>query len=138
MSQTSAQQRKKTAEPRRMIPGLPTGRIKEGRRLRSFRLALIAHCGGSPSIVQQTLIDRAVMLSCHLSRFDLRAADYQAEPSDHSGRQYLAWSNSLSRILRTLGLDAQRPADPEQDPYWLATSSKKYFWEAAHFRDDDE
>ena len=43
-------------------------------RLREFRAGLIAHTGGSPSLVQLALIDRATVLQHHLTTFDRKAA----------------------------------------------------------------
>jgi hypothetical protein len=90
---------------RRVIPGLPTGRIKEGRRLQAFRADLIRHVGGAPTKVQAVLIDRATMLQCHVSRMDIQAL-VTGGMSDHASRQYLAWSNTLTRTLARLGLEA--------------------------------
>jgi hypothetical protein len=90
---------------RRVIPGLPTGRIKEGRRLQAFRADLIRHVGGVPTKVQAVLIDRATMLQCHVSRMDIQAL-VTGGMSDHASRQYLAWSNTLTRTLARLGLEA--------------------------------
>ncbi len=95
-----------------MIPGLPTGRIKEGRRLQRFRADLISHVGGSPTKVQSVLIDRATMLQCHLSRMDATALK-DGGMSDHASRQYLAWSNTLARTLVRLGLEATPPPKPK-------------------------
>jgi hypothetical protein len=98
---------------RRVIPGLPTGRIKEGRRLQAFRADLIRHVGGAPTKVQAVLIDRATMLQCHVSRMDIQAL-VAGGMSDHASRQYLAWSNTLTRTLARLGLDAAPPPPPRQ------------------------
>lgn len=48
------------------------------------------------------------MLTLHIARMDARANE-DGELSDHASRQYLAWSNSLTRTLRTLGLDETAP-----------------------------
>jgi hypothetical protein len=98
--------------PRLVLPGLPTGRIKEGRRLRAFRVALIRHVGGAPSRVQIALIDRATLLQCHVSRMDTQALQ-DGGMSDHASRQYLAWSNTLTRTLRQLGVNAATTAPAE-------------------------
>jgi hypothetical protein len=109
--------------PRSVIPGLPTGRIKEGRRLQAFRAALIEHVGGAPTKVQAVLIDRATMLQCHVSRMDTQALQ-DGGMSDHASRQYLAWSNSLTRTLRELGL-AAAPAPKDPRPFWERMSSQR-------------
>jgi hypothetical protein len=56
------------------------------------------------------MIERAVMLSVYLARMDT-AALKGAAMSDHASRRYLAWSNTLTRTLRQLGLKgvAERP-----------------------------
>ena len=53
---------------------LPSAATGEGKRLREFRAGLIAHTGGSPSLVQLALIDRATVLQHHLTTFDRKAA----------------------------------------------------------------
>lgn len=99
-----------------IIPGLPTGRIKEGRRLQRFRAGLVAHVGGVPTRVQAALIDRATMLQCHISRMDAKAL-LEGGMSQHATREYLAWSNTLTRTLRTLGLEAAPPPKQRWQPY---------------------
>lgn len=82
------------------------GRTREGRLARQARADLTAHVGGRPSAVQRVLIDRAVQLTLHVARLDIRLAE-RGEMSEHAAREYLAWSNTLTRTLRELGL---RPA----------------------------
>jgi hypothetical protein len=48
------------------------------------------------------------MLQVHLARMDERMFG-EGELSDHAGRQYLAWANSVSRMLQALGLKASQP-----------------------------
>jgi hypothetical protein len=102
---------------------MPSGRLKEGRRLRAFRAALIAHCGGAPTLVQATLIDRAVMLQCHVSRMDEKALR-DGGLSDHATREYLAWSNSLGRTLALIGFDPA-PAPVDTRPPWLRVQQRE-------------
>ena len=90
---------------------LPSGRMAEGRRLREFRADLIAHCGGRPSAVQQTLIDRATVLQHQLTTYD-RRAKADGGLSDHATRVYLAWQNTLTRTLLAIGLDARHARAP--------------------------
>lgn len=49
------------------------------------------------------LIDQAAMLALRLHLMDKESI---ADPamSERNGRQYLAWANSLSRLLRQLGI----------------------------------
>lgn len=86
------------------------GRTRESRLMRGTRAALIAHLGGRPSVVQQTLIERACQLQIRLAMMD-RAFAASGVQSDHDSRCYLAWSNSLTRTMRELGVHgaAERP-----------------------------
>jgi hypothetical protein len=79
------------------------GRTKEGRLLRDVRSELVSHVGGRPSATQKALIERAVWLSLHVAQIDARMADGRAL-TEHDSRTYLAWSNTLTRTLRQLGL----------------------------------
>lgn len=94
------------------------GRSADAVLLRRTRSSLIAHIGGCPSATQSALIERAAQLSLHLARLDRRAIE-APEMSDHASRQYLAWSNTLTRTLARLGLDAApspatKPLTPRQ------------------------
>jgi hypothetical protein len=57
------------------------------------------------------LIGRIAWLQVHLSRLDQKALE-AAELSEHAGKQYLAWANSLSRMLQALSLEAATPKPP--------------------------
>lgn len=74
--------------------------------LRAVRADLAAHVGGKPSAVQRALIDQAAMLQLHVAAMDRKAAEAETCGclSERDARQYLAWCNSLSRLLRQLGL----------------------------------
>jgi len=78
-------------------------RTKEAKLLRETLRDLTRHVGGHPSATQRALIERAAWLTLHVVQLDAKAAD-NGGMSDHSARQYLAWSNSLTRTLRELGL----------------------------------
>jgi hypothetical protein len=69
------------------------------------RIALRAHVGGKPSIVQQTLIERACQLQIRIAMMDRDFAN-GFQQTEHDSRTYLAWSNSLTRTLRELGIEA--------------------------------
>ncbi len=86
------------------------GRTKEARILRETREALTEHVGGAPSAVQRRLIERAAVLTLRVAQLDAKAADAGAM-TEHDTRTYLAWSNTLTRTLRELGLKgaAERP-----------------------------
>lgn len=78
-------------------------RTRLGRVLANFRAGLIRHAGGTPSETQAALIEVACQLKARLALMD---ASFVAigTVSGHDSRQYLAWSNSLSRTLKLLGL----------------------------------
>ncbi|MCO6415137.1 hypothetical protein JYK14_02960 [Siccirubricoccus sp. KC 17139] len=86
------------------------GRRREARLMAAVRRDLTAHVGGAPSATQRLLIDRCAQLSLHLALMDSELAAGKAL-GEAAGRQYLAWTNSLSRALRQLGLkEAPRPS----------------------------
>ncbi|WP_376092802.1 hypothetical protein ACE7GA_24345 [Roseomonas sp. CCTCC AB2023176] len=78
-------------------------RTRHGRILRGVRTDLSAHVGANPSATQRLLIERAAQLTLRVAIFDDRLAE-GGGMTDHDSRQYLAWSNSLTRALRALGL----------------------------------
>jgi hypothetical protein len=81
--------------------------------MRDFRARLVEHVGGKPSATQAALIDRATWLALHVAQLDRRTADSRAM-TEHDSRTYLAWSNSLTRTLRELGMEgAATPAPPD-------------------------
>jgi hypothetical protein len=79
-------------------------RTKHGRLLRSVRAELLAHVGANPSATQKALIDRAAWLSLHVAMLDAKAIAAGGMPTEHDSRQYLAWSNTLTRTLSAIGL----------------------------------
>ena len=81
------------------------GRTREARLMRDTRAALTAHVGGTPSITQAMLIDRAVQLTIRIAAMDRKFAETEIQ-TDHDSRTYLAWTGSLSRLLRDLGMNA--------------------------------
>ena len=78
-------------------------RTREGRMVKQLREQLVAHVGGKPSATQGLLIEQAVQLQLRLAALDAAFAD-TGEMSLHASRSYLAWANSLTRLLRQLGL----------------------------------
>lgn len=83
-------------------------RTREGELYRRVCRDLRKHLGGRPTATQEMLIGRIAWLQVHLSRLDQRALEAE-ELSEHAGKQYLAWANSLSRMLQALGLEAASP-----------------------------
>lgn len=80
-----------------------SGRSREGRFLRAYEAMLVEHCGGAPSRVEMEMIRRCSRLALHLELMDERFLEDEVM-SDFASRQYLAWSGSLMRALRLLGL----------------------------------
>lgn len=91
---------------RRNARPTPDGRTREARLLRETRAKLIAHVGGTPSATQVMLIDRVAWLTLRLAQFDTLRAGGEAIDDV----LYLAWSNSLSRIMARLGATAPNPS----------------------------
>jgi len=69
---------------------------------------LVAHVGGKATHAQELLIGRIAWLSVHLARMDQRILE-SGDMSEHTGKQYLAWNNSIARGLVALGLEAAPP-----------------------------
>ncbi len=86
------------------------GRSREGQLYRAVRAELIAHCGGAPSIAERTIINRLAMMQLHLAHLD-ESMFRDGGLSPHATREYLAWCNSVAKLLRQLGLKgaAERP-----------------------------
>jgi hypothetical protein len=99
------------------------GHSREARLLGVLRRELIAHVGGNPTAPQRALIDRCALLQVHLARMDERMFE-AGELSDHAGRQYLAWANSVSRMLQALGLQAVEPKAPTLKDHIAALQAK--------------
>jgi hypothetical protein len=88
------------------------GRTREARLMQQVRNELTEHVGGSPSATQRALIERAVNLSVRIAVMDQRFAE-TATQTEHDSRTYLAWSNTLTRTMRSLGLNG--PSSPSVD-----------------------
>ena len=86
-----------------------SGRTREGRIVRGVRADLIAHVGGRPSATQRVLIERAAMLTLRIACMDAKQTN--GVLSEKDGREYLAWTNTLTRLMRQLGMKgaAERP-----------------------------
>ena len=64
---------------------------------------LRAHVGGKPNPAQLMVIGRVAWLTVHLAHIDERAMR-EGGLSPHAVREYLAWSNSLAKLVGRLGL----------------------------------
>ncbi len=90
----------------------PAALVKLDRRTREFRMMkriiadLTQHVGGSPSATQRRLIERCAWLQLHVAMLDAKVASGGMLTKCDTAT-YLAWSNSLSRTLKLLGLDAK-------------------------------
>ncbi len=79
------------------------GRSAEARRMKEIRAELFEHLGGQASKTQAMLIGRIAVLTLRIELMDRAALKGGAVP-DNDAKQYLAWNNALSRMLRQLGL----------------------------------
>jgi hypothetical protein len=94
---------------KRVRRGKVSGRTRNGRCLKQAREELTQHLGGGPlSATQRVLVERVAWLRLHVALFDERVG---VEPmSDRDRASYLAFSNSLVRATRELGLEPATPA----------------------------
>jgi hypothetical protein len=92
------------------------GRTREARLMQQVRKELTEHVGGSPSATQRALIERAVNISVRLAVMDQRFAETKTQ-TEHDSRTYLAWSNSLTRTMRALGLKGASNRTPTLADY---------------------
>ncbi len=84
-------------------------RSREGRIMAQVRADLTTHLGGKPSATQRAMIDRAAWLTLHMALIDAKIGT-TGSLTDHDSRTYLAWSNTLTRTMRSLGLHGAAPA----------------------------
>jgi hypothetical protein len=93
----------KSRVPRHRRPN----RTREGQLAKRFRVELLAHLGDNPSFTQRALVDQAVELKRRLLVMDRRFS--RTEEFNGTAKEYLAWSNSLARLLRVIGLKGTPP-----------------------------
>jgi hypothetical protein len=98
----------------------------------SLRKELIAHIGGKPTITQTLLIDQACALQLRLALMDMDA-DKVGTLTTRNQVQYLAWSNSLTRVLDQIGM---APAPPPKAPWQPPASPPTAPTEAALARSE--
>jgi hypothetical protein len=91
--------------------GAIDNRSREGRFLSAARHRLIQHLGGDPSTTQLVLIDRIAWLMLHCLMLDQRIAA-GGDWGENDRKCYLAFSNSLVRSLREIGLEAGAGREP--------------------------
>jgi hypothetical protein len=84
------------------------GRSREAKLYRAFRDELLRHVGGKPTTAQTILIHRLSWIQTHMARMDERSMANDGL-SDWASRQYLAWANTVSRMLQALGVESPSP-----------------------------
>ncbi|WP_429820286.1 hypothetical protein [Ensifer sp. B1-9] len=89
------------------------GRRREARLMQNVRDELTRHVGGKPTAPQKALIERAAWLSLHCALMDAKLLEGEGPLSERDSREYLAWSNSLTRCLRSLGM-GEAPTKPRR------------------------
>jgi hypothetical protein len=119
---TSAQRQRKDKYSAPVRKAGVTLRTLEGRLIRDVRADLIKHVGGTPSVTQRVLIERAVMLTVQLGRMDAKALADGAM-SEHASREYLAWSNTLTRTMKALGIKGASERTPSLKEFLAARSA---------------
>jgi hypothetical protein len=95
--------------------GTVSGRSRNGRFLVAAREELTEHLGGGPlTAAQRILVERVAWLRLHVALFDEKVANRSEPMSDRDRASYLAFSNSLVRATRELGLEpaGAKPVDP--------------------------
>jgi len=95
---------------RRHRLGFLDGRTFEARLHRKFRAELIAHVGGAPSIAQAAIVERAAWVQLRLAMMDSKVAS--GDFTEQDSHVYLAWANTLGRLLARLGLEPQAAKPP--------------------------
>jgi hypothetical protein len=83
-------------------------RTLEGRREQQVLDELTAHVG-RPSVVQRIIIARCARLTVIVELMERRIVE-DGEIGDLNGRQLLAWTNTLARLLTRLGMDRSEQA----------------------------
>jgi hypothetical protein len=94
---------------------------REGRFLRTVEKLLLDHIGGKPTTTQKLLITRAARVALHLELVDEKAFGTREGLSTHALTHYIAWSNGLARMLKSLGLEAPVSANKPDLQTYLET-----------------
>jgi len=85
------------------------GRRAEARRLKEIRAELAGHVGKDVSITQKMMIERIAMIMLRIELMDGRALK-KGDMTERDAREYLAWNNTVTRMLRQLGLKGAPPS----------------------------
>jgi hypothetical protein len=102
----------------------------EFKRLQVIRDGLLEHLGGHASPVQLALVERAATLTLHIETID-RKAFANGGLDEKSSRVYLGYTNSLSRLLRTLGIKAAAAPPVSLAEYFASADGDDAVGEAA-------
>jgi hypothetical protein len=86
------------------------GRTREAKLLRRVKAELTAHVGGNPSATQRALIERVAMLTLRIHAMDEKCAG--GDMTELDTRTYLAWSNTLARTVKLLGIKGEAAKPP--------------------------
>ena len=85
----------------------PARQTREARFCNHVRDDLTAQLGGSPTATQKYLIERIVMVLLRIELMDCVALK-NSTLTESQARDYLAWNNTVSRMLRALGTKSAR------------------------------
>ena len=97
------------AYSKEIVLARPDKRTREARLLKQMRTELTRHLGGQLSPPQRVLVERAAILQLRCAKFDQKILD--GTFSEYDSKVFLAFSNSLTRTLKALGLE---PATAEK------------------------
>ena len=86
----------------------PARQTREARFCNHVRDDLTAQLGGSLSAIQKYQIERIVMVLLRIELMDCVALKNSALTESQT-RDYLAWNNTVSRMLRSLGTKGASP-----------------------------
>lgn len=79
-------------------------RTREGMYVETYKEELIKHLGGAPSVVHRRMIDLAAQLALRIGLMDDRFAATSVV-TELESNLYLAWANTLSKLLASLGAE---------------------------------
>jgi len=78
-------------------------RTSEGLIVHRLRRELTEHCGGNPSVVQRTIIERCCWLQLRLALMDRKLAKGH-DINECDSNSYISWTNALVRTMSRLGV----------------------------------
>jgi hypothetical protein len=81
-----------------------------------MREELIRHLGGNVTPPQRAMIERAAMLQLRCAALDRKILD--GSFSEYDAKTYLAFSNSLTRTLKSLGVEPAAAKTPTLADYF--------------------